>query len=493
MNIRTRAAAFTLAVCATPAFADLTADDVLSAMTTQLSAFDLLDVSVQGKTRDGDTLSIARISATADIDGAPMTLSFGPMAYQELNDGSVAILYREPLRTRLITVDGDSPVEVTVDLNMTDASHIATGSPDRIRYAFSASAMQLNNLVIETDETLKPELDANITGISSIVETATGDTFSQMVDYSLDALTVDFKFDEPDLDTTAHIKFAMADVGVDYEIEFTLETLMTSVAQALRDGNRLSLTMTTGEYIQDMRIDTPSEQSVMASRTDGSNMTLNIDQHGLFYEAGYDGSYAEVSGQDMPFGSFTYALGETEIGLAFPLLPSDEPQPFALRTSILGMSVGDDIWNLFDAAGQLPRDPLNFVIDLEGTTRVTEDFLKPDALEGMDQSFFADTTLKLNQLRFSAAGADLTGDGNVTDTTENGVPSAIGQLNMMLTGGNSLLDTLIAMGLVPEDQAMGARMMLGLVARPGEGDDTLVSTIEVNEDGEIFANGQRIK
>ena len=46
MNIRTRAAAFTLAVCATPAFADLTADDVLSAMTTQLSAFDLLDVSV---------------------------------------------------------------------------------------------------------------------------------------------------------------------------------------------------------------------------------------------------------------------------------------------------------------------------------------------------------------------------------------------------------------------------------------------------------------
>jgi len=63
----------------------------------------------------------------------------------------------------------------------------------------------------------------------------------------------------------------------------------------------------------------------------------------------------------------------------------------------------------------------------------------------------------------------------------------------MLTGGNTLLDTLVDMGLVPSEQAMGARMMLGVVARPGDGEDTLVSEIEVNEEGQIFANGQRIK
>ena len=68
-----------------------------------------------------------------------------------------------------------------------------------------------------------------------------------------------------------------------------------------------------------------------------------------------------------------------------------------------------------------------------------------------------------------------------------------GVMNMMLTGGNGLLDTLVGMGLVPEEQAMGARMMMGLFAQPGDGPDTLVSTIEMKEDGSVLANGQRIR
>jgi hypothetical protein len=68
-----------------------------------------------------------------------------------------------------------------------------------------------------------------------------------------------------------------------------------------------------------------------------------------------------------------------------------------------------------------------------------------------------------------------------------------GTINLMLVGGNGLLDTLVSMGLVPEDQAMGARMMLGLFARPGDGADTLVSEITFQEDGAILANGQRIR
>ncbi|MGI9393360.1 MAG: DUF2125 domain-containing protein, partial [Boseongicola sp.] len=68
-----------------------------------------------------------------------------------------------------------------------------------------------------------------------------------------------------------------------------------------------------------------------------------------------------------------------------------------------------------------------------------------------------------------------------------------GVANLMLVGGNGLLDKLVGMGLLPDEQAMGARMMMGLFARPGDGPDTLVSTIEVNEDGSVLANGQRIK
>jgi len=36
-------------------------------------------------------------------------------------------------------------------------------------------------------------------------------------------------------------------------------------------------------------------------------------------------------------------------------------------------------------------------------------------------------------------------------------------------------------------------MMMGLFARPGEAEDELISTIEVNAEGQVLANGQRIK
>jgi hypothetical protein len=36
-------------------------------------------------------------------------------------------------------------------------------------------------------------------------------------------------------------------------------------------------------------------------------------------------------------------------------------------------------------------------------------------------------------------------------------------------------------------------MMMGLFARPGGGEDELVSTIEINEEGHVLANGQRIQ
>jgi len=49
------------------------------------------------------------------------------------------------------------------------------------------------------------------------------------------------------------------------------------------------------------------------------------------------------------------------------------------------------------------------------------------------------------------------------------------------------------MGLVAEEQAMGARMMMGLFAVAGADEDTLNSKIEVNEQGQVFANGQRLR
>jgi hypothetical protein len=62
---------------------------------------------------------------------------------------------------------------------------------------------------------------------------------------------------------------------------------------------------------------------------------------------------------------------------------------------------------------------------------------------------------------------------------------------LYINGINGLVDKLIQMGLIPEDQAMMPRMMLGMFATP-VGDDMLTSTIEVNAEY-VLANGQRLR
>ena len=134
-----------------------------------------------------------------------------------------------------------------------------------------------------------------------------------------------------------------------------------------------------------------------------------------------------------------------------------------------------------------------FAVDLDGDVVLEEDIFDPKVAEEMMGPPGQLNALNLKEVKLSLGGAELTGDGAFAFNNESVMPVPSGVVNLMLTGGNGLLDTLVNMGLLPEEQAMGARMMMGLFARPGDGEDTLVSTIEVKEDGSVLANGQRIK
>ena len=114
-----------------------------------------------------------------------------------------------------------------------------------------------------------------------------------------------------------------------------------------------------------------------------------------------------------------------------------------------------------------------------------------------------DTPLELNALTIknvliSAAGASLSGTGDFTFNNDDlvsfdGLPAPSGTADIQISGANGLIDKLIQMGLIEESDAMGARMMMGMLAAPGDGDDTLKSKLEITEDGQVLANGQRIK
>ena len=103
--------------------------------------------------------------------------------------------------------------------------------------------------------------------------------------------------------------------------------------------------------------------------------------------------------------------------------------------------------------------------------------------------------VSINDVTLKAVGAEahLKGELNAPEGGDM-MAGPVGQIDGQFTGVNALLDSLGALGLIPEDQMMGARMMLAMFAKPVEGDPNKLETkLEFREGGSIFANGQQVK
>ena len=247
-----------------------------------------------------------------------------------------------------------------------------------------------------------------------------------------------------------------------------------------------------------LSVDEKGEQFMASGQSQGGSASFAISKESLNYTASQRGFEIALSGSEIPFPQVTAQLGELDFNITIPASKSDAPQDFAMLTSFKGLNVGNEIWSMFDPAGMIPRDPANLVLDLAGTGNWLVDIMDPASAESMDKQPGELHSLTLKDMELSLAGASLTGKGAFTfDNNDlesfDGMPAPSGQADFTLTGANKLLDTLVNMGLVPEDQAQGMRMMTGMFARPGEGEDTLVSEIVVTEDGQVLANGQRLK
>ena len=178
------------------------------------------------------------------------------------------------------------------------------------------------------------------------------------------------------------------------------------------------------------------------------------------------------------------------------MVASEKPQEFGLSMALDGVELSEAAWSVVDPAGVLPRDPATLALDISGTGRLDVDVIDSAAMEVAAQGDTPPGELRsvsLDRLQLALVGAELTGTGAFTFDNAAMPPAPEGKIDLKLTGANALIDKLVKMGLIPEDQAMGARMMIGMFAKPGAGEDVLTSTIEVRKDGSVLANGMQIK
>lgn len=257
-----------------------------------------------------------------------------------------------------------------------------------------------------------------------------------------------------------------------------------------------------------MEFDSASSESKFRSRdgaatTNGSSaqgaLGVAFSDKGLLYDVSARDQSVDMVIEQLPL-PISFATQNVAFKLAVPVKQSEDPQDFGATLTFAGLTMSDVIWGLFDPAGQLPRDPATLDLDLSGKVKLLVDLLDPTQADVLSQGGTPGEldAVTLNRLVLDMVGARLEGGGaftfdNTSLTGPGGMPKPTGSVDLKLVGGNGLIDKLVNMGLLPQEQAMGARMVLGLFARPADGPDSLVSKIEINEEGHILANGQRIQ
>ena len=183
-------------------------------------------------------------------------------------------------------------------------------------------------------------------------------------------------------------------------------------------------------------------------------------------------------------------------GLSMPVVATEAGE-YGYSLKMTNLVMGDGIWGLFDPMAALPREPANVDLDLGGTVKIDMlDLMEASETGTPPKSVPELQTLDIRALGLSVAGAALSGTGAFTFdnalVAAGGPPMPIGTADLRLEGGNKLIEGLIAIGVLKEEDAMGARMMMAMFGKPA-GDDVLTSKVEAREGGSIFVNGQQIQ
>jgi hypothetical protein len=272
------------------------------------------------------------------------------------------------------------------------------------------------------------------------------------------------------------------------------------VAAMLDAGFAVSGTAAYQAGNMDIAFDGPDGAGTATTSSTGGEIVFTMDGNGLRYSVGQDNLAINALMPDVPL-PITLNMATSKFNVAMPLRKSDAEQDFAFGFKMGDVTVSDMLWSMFDPAANLPRNPATLAVDLSGKAKVLFDLFDPDQAAALESSGAAPgelNALSLNSLVVDAVGARLLATGDFTFNNTDlvsfeGIPRPTGDIDLKLVGGNGLLNNLVNMGILPEQQAMGARMMMGLFARAGTEPDTVTSKIEINDAGHILVNGQRIQ
>ncbi|WP_170571727.1 DUF2125 domain-containing protein [Ruegeria atlantica] len=501
---RSSGAVLAYAIVTQGAFADVTAQQVWDDWQSYLSQMGYTISANQATSGNVTTITdMTAVASVPDTDGS-FTMTMPQMTLTENGDGTVSIDLPESFPMALSGEAEGEAFSVDIEYYHSGLEMIVSGDPDDMIYNYSAPTLGMKLGGLQVDNETVPDdimaMDLAMTDLTGSSRMKIGETRSIDQDMTAAGLTYDLAFNDPEGADDGKINGKLNQLAFEGTSVIPADFDSTDPQTFFKGGFSFSGLFTYASGQTAIEGSSEGQAFSMGSESEGGRFGVSIDEQRLAYDIEQNDAKLAVTTADLPF-PIEIAMANAGLKFEFPVQQSEEVQPFGFAINLTNFTMSDVLWSIFDPAGALPRDPATIALDTTGTAKILTDFFDPASVEALETSGEAPGelhSLKINELLVSLVGAKLTGNGDFTfdnsGATELGsLPTPAGVANLQLVGANALIDTLISMGLVQENQAIGARMMMGMMAVPGEEPDTLNSKIEFTEDGQILANGQRIK
>lgn len=498
------AAAVCALATASPVFADVTSQQVWDDMRAYVDGLGY-EMSAE-ETTSGDTLDLSEIAISLPIPdvGGTAEVRIEALSLTDNDDGTVSIVYPEENRVDVeIRPEEGDQLDMTFLLTQSGLGITASGTPEQMTYDYEADEVGLSlERFAENGEVMPREAMAmamtldDMTGQSIL----SGDTVRDIAQtMSAARLAYDLTVAPPDEDGRMVLTGAMEGLSLDGSLALPEGVDLADMGAALKSGYAVDSTIRYTGGNADFTFEDDGDTMAGTSSSDGGSLVSELNADRMRYAATGENTRIDFRGTTLPM-PVAFELGQTAFNMLMPVARGDTAQEFDLGLTLGDFTMDEELWQIFDPQGQLPRDPATVSFDISGALRLLTDILDPAAMEEFGsggQMPVEPEEIALNDLTVRALGAELTGEGEATFDASDmatfpGMPRPSGQIDLQLTGAEALLEKLVSMGLLPEEQAMGARMMMGMFAVPA-GDDVLTSTIEINDQGHVLANGQRLQ
>lgn len=486
------------------AWADLSAQDVWADWQSYLAetGYDVTGTPQQS----GDTLVVSDLSVSMTLQDPVMTLGFAAdsVTFGENGDGSVTVglPLRMPLTIAGQNDDGER-FESVFDYTHSGLSMVVSGDPGDLTYTYGADEVDLTLTTLTVDGVDLVDharIAVSLNDIAGSTRMLIGAARSYEQSMTAGGLSYNMAFDNPESDERA--SFVGMLNGLEFDGAATLPAdLDTADFPAMMQAG-FAVDGRFGYTSGQTDIDGAGngEEFAFSSTSQGGTIEVGLSAQTLVYDISQKIAAISVQTNQLPF-PVSLEMALAGVRMVIPVGKSDTEQDFELSVALRDFNMSDMIWGVFDPAGTLPRDPATLVLEMAGKAKVLYNLLDPEVTARLEETETAPgelNALTIRNLLVSVVGARLTGTGDFTfDNSDletfDGMPRPTGYVDLQLVGGNGVVDKLIEMGLLSNSDAMGARMMMGMLAVPGEGPDTLNSRLEINDQGHVLANGQRIQ